>query len=133
MAELKRIYQLEFLEELKRTYKDRYGKFSLRAKVPVRCYWDGYREIHFSDPLTDFWCHIWNGPHCIYGRNELIPGVTIVTHTNSEPMFFSPKEVMEKFDFSHCNPFTGRREPDDTTYGKRLEATIAQIKSNAEA
>ena len=133
MAELKRIYQLEFIEELNRTYNDRYGKFSLKAKEPMRCYWDGYREIHFSEPITDFWCHIWNGPHCIYGRNELIPGVTIFTHTNSDPLFFSPKEVMEKFEFSHRNPFTGKREPDDSTYGKRLEATIAQIKSNAEA
>ena len=90
-------------------------------------------EVHFSEPITDFWCHIWNGPHCVYGRNELIPGVTIVTHTNTSPMFFSPKEIMEKFEFSHRNPFTGKREPDDSTYGKRLEAIKAQIKTNAAA
>ena len=130
--DLQRIYQPEFREEWDRAYNDWYGKFSLKAKEPMRCYWDGYSEVHFSEPITDFWCHIWNGPHCVYGQNELIPGVTIVTHTNSSPMFFSPKEVMEKFDFSHCNPFTGRREPDDTTYGKRLETIKAMIKLKAE-
>lgn len=133
MAELKRIYQPEFLNEWNVAYNDWYGKFSLKAKEPMRSYWDGYSELHFSEPLIDFWCHVWNGPHCIYGRNELIPGVTIVTHTNSNPMFFSPKEVLEKFDFTQRNPFTGRLEPDDTTYGKRLEVIKAQIKTNAAA
>ena len=133
MAELQRIYQAEFLEEWNRAYNDWYGKFSLCAKEPVRCYWDGYSEFHFSEPISDFWCHIWNGPHCIYGRKELIPGVTIVTNTNSSPMFLSPKEVVEKFEFSHKNPFTGKWELSGTTYSNRLETIMDQIRKNAEA
>lgn len=132
MAELPRIYQSEFLEEWNRAYNDWYGKFSLHAKKPVHCYWDGYSEVHF-DPVSDFWCHIWKGPHCIYGRKELIPGVTIVTNTNSNPIFLSPKEVMDKFEFSHRNPFTGKWELSGTTYSVRLEAIKASIFANAEA
>ncbi len=131
--ELQRIYQPEFLEEWHRAYNDWYGKFSLCAKEPVRCYWDGYSEVHFSEPVSDFWCHIWNGPHCIYGRKELIPGVTIVTNTNSSPMFLSPKEVVEKFEFTNRNPFTGELEANGTTYSCRLESIKDQIRTNAEA
>lgn len=130
MEKLQRIYQPEFLKEWKRAYDDWYGKFSLHALVPVRCYWDGYSEVHF-EPMSDFWCHIWHGPHCIYGRKELIPGVTIVTNTNSSPMFLSPKEVIEKFEFSHRNPFTGGKEQVGTTYYNRLEVIKAQIRKNA--
>lgn len=133
MAELQKIYQQEFLEEWKRAYDDWYGKFSLHARVPVRCYWNGYSEAHFSDPVSDFWCHIWNGPHCIYGRKELIPGVTIVTNTQASPMFLSPKEVIEKFEFTNRNPFTGKLAENGTTYSNRLESIKDQIRTNAEA
>lgn len=131
MEELKRIYNDEFLEEWNRAYNNWYGKFSLRAKEPVRQYWDGYSEVHFSDPQTDFWCHIWQGPHCVFGRTELIPNVTIVTGANCSPMFFTPKEIVEKFDFSNRNPFTGKWEAPSTTYGKALQRLKEQIQHNA--
>jgi len=119
--ELQRIYQTEFLEEWGRAYNDWYGKFSLHAIAPVR------RDS------SEFWCHIWNGPHCVYDSKELIPGVTIVSGTNSSPVFFTPKEVIEKFEFSRKNPFTRKCELSGTTYSKRLETIMAQIRKNAEA
>ena len=135
MERLQRIYQKEFLEEWNRAYDDWYGKFSLHAIEPIRCYWNGYGEVHF-DPISDFWCHIWNGPHCIYGRKELIPGVTIVTvitSVNCSPMFLTPREVIEKFEFSNRNPFTNKWDIRDTPYRRRLLLIEEQIRKNAAA
>ena len=129
--ELETIYHEEFLKEWNRAYDDWYGKFSLTANEPIRSYWDGYSELQFSEPLRDFWCHIWSGPHCIFCRKELIPGVTIVTGTNCSPMFFTPKDIVEKFKFTHRNPFTGHLEPKETTHHKRLTAIEETIRNNA--
>ena len=129
---MKRIYQEEFIKEWNTAYDNWYGKFRIRAKQPLREYNDGYGTKVF-EPQEYFWCHLWNGPHCVFGRTELIPGVTIVSGTNSSPMFFTPKQVMEDFEYADADPFTNSRYiPSTFGYRKALNAIKAKIATNAE-
>ena len=128
--ELQRIYITEFRKEWDRAYDNWFGKFRIQAKKPMREYFDGYSMVCF-DPREFFWCHIWNGPHCVFGAMELIPGVTIVTGTNSSPMFFTPKQIVEDFSFADADPFTGKYVPNHSDYWKILRDIENNIKANA--
>ena len=128
--ELKRIFADEFCEEWDKAYSNWFGKFCLKAKEPLTQYNDGYGTMVF-DPKEFFWCHIWHGPHCVYGASELIPNVTIVTGVKCSPMFFSPKDVIEKFVFADRNPFTSRYVPAHTPYWDALQEIKKQIRENA--
>lgn len=127
---LPRIYITEFREEWDKAYDNWYGKFRIRAKEPLRQYYNGYSMCCF-DPQELFWCHIWSGPHCVFGAMELIPGVTIVTGTNSDPMFFTPKQVVENFMFDDADPFTSRYVPAHSPYWNALHDIKEKIKANA--
>ncbi len=127
---IKRIYITEFRKEWDKAYDNWYGKFRLRAKEPMREYNSGYGIVCF-DPRELFWCHIWNGEHCVFGAMELIPGVTIVSGTNSSPMFFTPKQVVENFVFDDADPFTSRYVPAHSPYWNALHDIKEKIKANA--
>ena len=129
--ELQRIYITEFRKEWDKAYENWFGKFRIQAKNPLREYFDGY-STHVFAPQEFFWCHIWNGPHCVFGRTELIPGVTIVSGTNSSPMFFSPAQIVEDFVYADANPFTGRYVPAHSAYWDSLQNIKKKIEDNAQ-
>lgn len=127
---LTRIFADEFCAEWDKAFDNWHGKFHLRAKKTMTACNGGYGTSVF-DPKESFWCHIWHGPHCIFGATELIPDVTIVTGVKCSPMFFSPKEVVEKFVFEDKNPFTSRYVPAHTPYWDALQKIKQQIRENA--
>ena len=120
----------DFVQEWEKAYNDWDGKFSAKAIEPIRTYNDGFSTRCF-EPKVNFWFHIWNGPHCIFGRTELIPGVTLVTGVKCEPMFYTPQEFIEKFEFTGLNPFTQRPEEKGSFYQQCLEKLKQQILNNA--
>lgn len=125
-----KIYIYEFIEEWNKAYDNWYGKFSAKAKTPISSYNDGYSTMCF-EPRENFWFFIWNGPTCLFGKQELISGVTLVTGTKTSPMFFSPTEFKQMFDFTNLNPFTGEREPEGTSYFKALHCLKEKVISMA--
>lgn len=127
---LQRIYIDEFSKEWDKAYENWYGKFNAKAVKPISEYQDGYSTVCF-DPQEDFWFHVWNGPHCVFGAKELIPGFTLVTGCKAFPMFYSPKEFLEKFNFTFRCPFTRKLEPEGTRYHNALREIQRQIIANA--
>ena len=123
--ELERIYQEDFLKEWNEANQNPDARFSLRAQVPLQSYWDGYNHVRLSQPQSDFWCHLWQGKHCIFGKTELIPDVTVVSGTSSSPLFFTPADVIEKFWFSDLDPISGEW----TRYGSKYRETLKGIKA----
>ena len=111
-----------------------YGKFSIMPKEPLEGYYDGYGYVEFSSPRSEeFWCRMWNGPHCLFGTIELIPGKTIVTGTLTEPIFYTPSEVTEFFIFTGKNPLTKQKEPEGTPYWHGLMHIKRRIREFAKA
>ncbi len=132
MEEVKRIYVTEFVEWWEnQMYPDWDGKFSAKAKTPIREYKDGCSLVCF-EPRENFWCYLWNGPHCVFGAKELIPGQTIVTGCKCEPMFYTPQEFVELFDMDFRNPFTGKHELEGTRYHSSVLKIQKQILANAQ-
>lgn len=127
---MERIYMADFVKEWEKAYDDWDGKFSANAKKPISSYETGY-STHCFAPQEEFWFHVWNGPHCIFGMKELIPGVTLVTGCRCSPMFYTPQEFVEKFTFSELNPFTGKHEEEGTHYFLKLQKLQQQILVNA--
>lgn len=129
---VKRIYLDEFRKEWNRAYNAWDSKFYLKAKNPISQYNDG-GEIRCFEPRGAFWCHLWQGEHCMFGSKELLPQVTIVSGSNTSPVFFTPTEVVEQFEIVMCNPFTNESISADSAYGKSLINIWETIKKNAEA
>ena len=127
---MKRIFMHEFVQEWEKAYQNWDGKFSARTNEPISSYHDGYSTVCF-EPKEVFWFHVWNGPHCVFGAKELIPNVTLVTGCKCEPMFYTPQEFVEIFEFSDLNPFTGAKEKVGTHYALSLKKLQQQILANA--
>lgn len=127
--ELERIYQEDFRKEWVEANANPDAKFSLRAQTPLKSYHNGYNEVNFAEPQSEFWCHLWQGKHGIFGKTELIPNTTVVSGTSASPLFFTPADVIEKFWFSDLNPITGEWEKYGTKYRETLKSLKAGIYS----
>ncbi|MBR1840843.1 MAG: hypothetical protein IJ778_01800 [Alphaproteobacteria bacterium] len=123
----------QFKEYAVKAYGDGFGRFSVQAKEPVGGYYDGYGYVEFDKPREEFICCIWHGPHCVFGPNELVPNETIFSLSTSEPIFFTPAEIVAKFTFSGKNPFSGEKEPEGTPYWHGLMHIKRRIREFAKA
>lgn len=86
-------FQNSFIEK-KSEAKEKLVLFSAKPKI---------KEF----PSKQEWFFFWSGPLAVIDGKELIADVTIVGGNEEYPLILSPKEFVEKYNFTNIHPFKG--------------------------